>query len=240
MRQNQNNAQIQDLLRNSNFNRIPTIKLDIHQAEGQEIAVLTIKNRPDKPFFLTEDKEYQGEKIRAGVVYSRLGDTNIPLISTTPEDKIELMWRERFGFGLDPLSRLTKLLDEDLSNWVKIESESYIYHRQFPEFTIVDGENINARYEEPWTRNFPDHTAWSYYVEVRYLTTILKKVLFVACDGGRYKIPAPKRVNDSDRWTINLDELGYKISKLYEQYFPLEMSLHGFGIDIIPPPQVEL
>lgn len=225
------NADIQDLLRQSNFNRIPTVTLKTYQNfHGHEVDVLEIKNRPDKPFFLTEDKSFRGKTIRGGVVYTRLSDTNIPLGESAPEDQVELMWRERFGLGLDPLSRLSLLLDER-DDWVDVHGDSYIYHRQFPEFTITESETVTADFSEPWTEKFPNRKAWSYYVECRYFTTVLKKTLYVSCDGGRYRVPAPERKNGE--WVIDTSSPEYKISEIYRQYHPLPEMLKLAGIKFI-------
>jgi len=103
-------ADIQDLLKQSNFNKIPEVRLDYEKSESNhEKAILRILNRPDKPFFLTKDKQNGKDIIRAGVVYTRIGDTNISLNNSAPEDRIELMWRERFGIGLPPLRRMLRL-----------------------------------------------------------------------------------------------------------------------------------
>lgn len=227
------NADIHDTLRQANFNRIPTVSLQFcKHSNGHTVGILTIKKRPDRPFFLVKDKAEGKERIRAGVIYTRLGDTNIPLDGCAPEDHIELMWRERFGFGLDPLSRLFKLLDEK-EKWVQVKGETYLYHKEFPEFTVLDGEELNPQFKSDWTKNFPDPTAWSCYVEVRYLTTILKRVPFIACDGGRYRVPMPEPEKNGTGWFIKLDGLGYKISELYRQYFPLPGTLKRMGMRIV-------
>ena len=159
------NADLQNMLLQSQFNRIPTTNLKFHQhISGHEIAVLFIANRPDKPFFVTKDKKTLDGKhtIRAGVIYTRLGDTNTPKNSSASDDKIELMWRERFGIGLSPLSRLVKLLD-DTDSWVSVgHKERYLYHKQFPEFTITEGEVIKEDFREPWSLQFADNNATSY------------------------------------------------------------------------------
>src|SRR5438093_4008496 len=105
-------ANVQNLLRQSRLNRIPTVSMQTIRVSGQQIDVLTIKNRPDKPFFATADRTFQGRTIRAGVVYTRIGDTNVPLGESAPEYAIELAWRERFGLGLPPLRRAFRLLEE--------------------------------------------------------------------------------------------------------------------------------
>jgi hypothetical protein len=228
------NAMIQDLLRASKFNRIPTVRLEKLAIEGKKLAVLRIKNRPDKPFFLTTDIVEGKERIRAGVIYTRLGDTNIPLCEAAPEDHVELMWRERFGLGLHPLARLEQLVQEK-TKWVQVQGESYLYHRDFPEFTICHGKALNPRFSMAWTKTFPDPNAWSYEVEVKFLTTILRKIPFVSCDGGRYHVPFPEPDTTGNTWRIRLGSLEYRIALLYQQYFPLPEALATRGLSIIPP-----
>lgn len=154
-------ANLQDFLRAAGINRIPTCTLRSHDYNGAAIDVLEIRNRPDKPFFLTRDYESRGERVRNGVIYTRLGDTNIPKKESAPEDHVELMWRERFGLGLSPLDRAERLLGK-VDDWIKVEGDSFLYHRQFPEFTIVDGKTMQESFVEPWTRLYPDPAAWSF------------------------------------------------------------------------------
>jgi predicted HTH transcriptional regulator len=117
-------ADVQDLLRQSRLNRLPSVSMQTVLVSGHEVDVLTIRNRPDKPFFMTADRDYQGRTIRAGVVYTRIGDTNVPLRESATEEAIELAWRERFGLGLSPLRRAFRLLEEP-DKWQKIGGEEY-------------------------------------------------------------------------------------------------------------------
>lgn len=226
------NANIQDLLRNSKFNRIPTINLQRHEIDNKhEIGVLIIKNRPDKPFYLTEDKVDGKKRIRNGVIYTRIGDTNIPLNESAPEEKIELMWRERFGFILAPLARFNKLLRETRS-WVKLEGDLYIYHREFPEFSIRNGEIGFDNFEGEWLNGFSDKRAKSYDVELWYQSIILDKLVFISCDGGRYQIPLPDGIEPGKR-SINKNSNGFLIAKLYSQHSSLEQALKRCGIKLV-------
>jgi hypothetical protein len=150
-------ANVQDLLRQSRLNRIPTVSMQTLLVSGHEVDVLTIKNRPDKPFFVTADKDFQGRTIRSGVVYTRIGDTNVPLRESATEDAIELAWRERFGMGLSPLRRAFRLLEEP-DKWQKIGGD-YFYHQEFPEFTVIDGETLVQPFQEEWATHFPDRSA---------------------------------------------------------------------------------
>lgn len=226
-----NSAGLHDLLRQSHLNRLPTLELRIETVNGHEIDVVRIKNRPDKPFYLTRDKTHQGRTVRAGVVYTRLGDTNIPLDASAPEEMIELMWRERFGLGLDPLSRFHKLLDEP-AEWVELPGEDYRYHRRFPEFTIQDSNTVVEDFRESWSEVFPDPRAWSYYKEVRYLSTVLARMLFVDCDGGRYHLPAPTRRDDGS-WYVERESPAMKLAAQLPQYMPLQDTFPRIGVDIV-------
>jgi hypothetical protein len=90
------NADLHDFLRQVHLNKIPQVELTFHQFSGHEIGVLRIVNTPNKPYFIRKDFQVGRATVRAGVVYTRLSDTNIPRNETAPEDHIEIMWKERF------------------------------------------------------------------------------------------------------------------------------------------------
>ena len=224
-------AEIQDLLKQSNFNRIPEVSLYYEKSENShEIAILRILNRPDKPFFLTKDKRSGRDIIRAGVVYTRIGDTNISLNNTAPEDHVELMWRERFGIGLPPLRRMLMLLEQP-DEWEKMGGDSYLYHRDFPEYKIIEGKELNSNFVEEWSEKFPDPHASSLYVELWYNSTILKRSTFVLVDGARYMVPLPEPISEG-KWKISKNSIEYKIANIYTQYHPLDKILPVHGVEI--------
>lgn len=224
-------SDIQDLLKNSYFNRIPVVNLDYKKCEdNHEVGILKIINKYDKPYFLTKDKKSWNFTLRAGVVYTRIGDTNTPLNNTAPEDHIEQMWKERFEISLPPLERMSKLLDNP-NDWVQVNAENKMYHRIFTEFQIVEGEEINSDFVEEWTQKFPDPHASSFYIELYHYNTILKKSVFVNVDGVRYTVPLPE-IKRNGEWCIRRDSIEYKIANLFDQYFPLEQQLPGAGVEI--------
>lgn len=145
-----------------------------------------------------------------------MGDTNIPLQESAPEAQIELMWRERFGFGLPPLERIKRLLD-DVEHWVSIDEDNQIYHKIFPEFTIRQGEIIKEDFQESWTYKFPNPNAHSFEVELRYFETLIHKETFVTCDGGRYQIPLPESdpSNSDNKYFIKKIILLIKLLKFF-------------------------
>ncbi len=60
---------------------IPNIQLNSLTFNDVDIVVLTIFNERLKPYYLTQEFRFQNKLIRAGVVYSRVEDTNTPLDS---------------------------------------------------------------------------------------------------------------------------------------------------------------
>jgi hypothetical protein len=186
-------ANLQDFLRQVSLNRIPTCRVDTQVVQEHELDVLSIRNRPDKPFFVTRDYDWRGERVRNGVVYTRIGDTNVPLKESAPPDLVELMWRERFGLGLSPLERAERFLSEP-ERWKKM-SEGYLYYVDFPEFTIVDGETMRETFVEEWTTRYPDKTARSFDVQLRYHTTLLERFTSsrATARGTGYRYPSPCR-----------------------------------------------
>jgi hypothetical protein len=225
------NAALHDFLRQSSLNRIPTLELLFESENNLDLGVIHIVNRPDKPFFVTTDRSHQGKTLRAGVIYTRLGDTNIPMGTSAPEDQIELMWRERFGLGLTPFARFQRLLDS-AADWVEIRGEDYRYHRQFSEFTIRNGKDINLQFNETWTKKFPDPNASSYYKEVYYNGTLIERMVFVSCDGGRYQIPLPER-DDNGRFIIARNSTAMRLALQLWQYLPLEEAIARAGIELV-------
>ncbi|WP_164856411.1 AlbA family DNA-binding domain-containing protein [Lujinxingia sediminis] len=228
-------AEVHDLIRNSKFNRSTSLNVKSFDVHGKTVDVVIIADRPDKPFYLKADKRKGKETIRAGVIYTRLGSTNIPLKECAPDDLVELMWRERFGFDLTPLERFERLVDER-SEWVHVEDDSYIYHNKYPEFTICDGKGLNLDFKESWTVKFMSCRASSFEVELKYHSTILKRLVFVNCDGGRYRLPLPDPIHKDNGggYKIEKDSLAFRVAHLFSQAFDdIETILRGAGVNII-------
>lgn len=177
--------QIIDLLKNSNFNTLPTVRLDKHIYQQKEVDVLCIGNRKEKPYFLLRDKADRGTVVRSGVTYTRAGDTNTSINSTADDRKIESMYRERFRIDASPIERI-KLYLEDVEKWNYTDEDGVtIFHYEtFPEFTIsmMDSEQS---FSEPWVLGFPDPSVYHYILRCKYYGTKLYEKIAVSLDGGR-------------------------------------------------------
>lgn len=105
-----------------------------------------------------------------------------------------------------------------------------------PEFTIVDGEMMNESFVEPWTKLYPDPSARTFNVQLRYLATPLEHFTFVACDGERYRVPMPEpiRIGDEEwKYVISTSSTAWKISKIYRQYYSLQDDYALPGGDLV-------
>lgn len=223
-------SQLIDLLRNSNLNCLPTIRLDTHSYHGKEIDVLCIGNRKEKPYFLLRDKADRTSTVRAGVVYTRAGDTNTPINSTADDRKIETMYRERFRIDASPIERL-KVYLADTERWTYTDEEGVtIFHYEtFPEFTIslLDSEQ---GFSEPWTEGFPDPTVYRYILRCKYYGTKLYERITVSLDGGRMMEVVP-----SQR-AVELGEDKFRFYYFFKEG-TIEYLLHQMVRDVYPQNQ---
>ena len=72
-----------------------------------------ILNDNNTPYYLTDN--FQG--IRSNYIYTRIQDTNTPIDRSADLDKVELLWKKRFGLTQSVLERLEIYL-EDYENWI--------------------------------------------------------------------------------------------------------------------------
>lgn len=179
-------AQVLDVLRNSALNIMPTVAIKTVQTDGHSVDVLTIQNRPEKPYFLLRDKVFQGVTIRAGVCYARIGDTNTSVNGCVDDKKLERLYRERFGLDKSALDRLRGLLS-DPSAWTYVEEGNHVFffHSHFPEFRIEFRERADSEFSESWANDFLDPKASSDLVVALYHSTAIFQSVAVYCDGAR-------------------------------------------------------
>ena len=142
-----------DFLRNKKFagGIRPTVyvqTLDIPNDEGvlRQIDVILIRDSAKTPYFLIENFRDKNKEIRAGYIYTRIGDTNTAVDSIADLDKIEYLWRKHFGIDLSVNDKLLRLLDEP-DDWAgDLNNGDCKYHRIYPEFQI----HINDIEEMKW------------------------------------------------------------------------------------------
>ena len=154
------------------------------------IDVIVIQPEEDAvPYYLLSDYGNGTSTVRAGAIYSRQGDANVPHNSTAGALATEKLWRRHFGLDKTPLERL-KLLLAHPEEWTSsppsfdrddVGFAASYHHELFPEFTLVrkpehelDGIEyfmlVSPYFREPdwWTTTFYYHQTVLYQLQGAY------------------------------------------------------------------------
>ena len=194
-----------DFLRNKKFVGgvrpsvyLQTLEIPDENGVCQQIDVVIVKDSVKTPFFIVENFRDKDKEIRAGYIYTRIGDTNTAIDSIADLDKIEYLWRKRFGIDLSAVEKLLRLLDSP-DDWIgDLNWGDFKYHKYFPEFQIriIDIEDQEQFSSNSIMRNIADHQADKGYsvsdVVITYHSTVLYQDHVLYLDGGRHLIPFPK------------------------------------------------
>lgn len=105
--------------------------------------MLVIKNSTDTPYYLSEDYDIQGRRVRANYIYTRVGDTNTDINKSADINNVEYLWKKRFLLTRSPFEQVMKRLSNK-SEWKRDEDTYYNVYN--PEFTItISDDNNEAR-----------------------------------------------------------------------------------------------
>ena len=193
-----------DLLRDKKFSGgvrpvvyVQTLNICDEESQPKEVDVIIIKNTVNTPYFLTEDFADKGRIVKGGYIYTRIGDTNTAKTGMADIDKIEYLWRKRFGIDQSVNEKLLRLLDNP-DEWVgEFDNGSVKYHSIYPEFQIhLSDEDDQSMQENSIPANiadhFPDTRFSAHELTITYHTTVLFKEDVFYIDGARYMIPFPE------------------------------------------------
>lgn len=214
---------------------VKTIKLE------KEIDVIVIKNSKNTPYYLIEDypnNKHEG-KVRKYHIYTRILDTNTPRDLSADFDKVELLWKKRFGLDLSPMEKV-KFLLKDTKSWYPVGTDGThtsndhsgeYYHKQFPEY-VIDYRICEDRFAKGqidyidqdmyWMNQLPMplHNPYFYTIELKYFSTILYSTFAVFADNFRFKRTLWKR------------EILFEIKSLiYISYCYVEMDSIEYALD---------
>ena len=194
-----------DFLRNKKFSGVvrpvvylQTLMFENDEGEMKPVDVIIIKNTNNTPYYLTENFRDRDKELRAGYIYTRIGDTNTPVDSFADVDKIEYLWRKHFGLDLTVNEKLLLLLDDPKSWEGDFNSNNYKYHKQYPEFQIfisdiADQSNFQeSSILQNIAAHHPDKSFSVSEVSITYHSTVLFKEYVIYLDGYRHLIPFPK------------------------------------------------
>ena len=193
----------------------PTVYVQTINVFNHDIDIIIIKNTYTTPYFLSDDFEDCGRLIHKYYIYTRIGDTNTPIDKSADIDKLELLWRKRFGIDLTIHEKILHLLD-DSTGWVgSFDVAKTIYHSLFPEFQIhiVNQNNDRAKSDNVIITNiaaqFSDVSYETNVIEISYHTTILYHETVIYLDGCRHLIPMPAT------YTVSTEDKKYSLTYQY-------------------------
>ena len=186
-----NTQKIVDFLKNKKFagGIRPIVSVKTLAFSEKQVDVIVVKNKNNTPYYLEE--KYRD--VQAYQIYTRIQDTNTPKNSNADIDKIEWLWKKRFGLQLSPLEKVEKFI-EDVENWIDSPyGEIEKYYKLFPEFTLRhdDVEDGRDGYEYYLFSQTDSRPHWK-DIKIYYHQTLLMELLGVSLDGGRYMTPCPQ------------------------------------------------
>lgn len=222
----------------------PSISLQTITVEGYEIDVLTVKNDTHTPYYLTEDYYSKNKNLKKPKVvlkqniYTRINDTNTPINRTADIDKIEYLWRKRFGIYLS-IEEKMQLYLSDVKNWVYDDERGMFYYRMEPLFTIelkrldYDEQKLQSKRSEFYDQLMLDKgegDTWEEF-EIKYANVTIYSHWVDYLDGGRYIIAIPQceiisnnsmEVGDMYMYYYDLSNIQGLVNKIFVNYYPGE------------------
>ncbi|MCO5510946.1 AlbA family DNA-binding domain-containing protein [Enterococcus hirae] len=212
-----NNNELVNFLRDKKFTGgiRPTVILKHLEINGNNLDVIIVKNTLNTPYTLDEDfpAPKNNKRIRARYVYTRINDSNTPKNKNADLDKVEYLWRKRFGVHLDISEKLNIYLSE-LDNWIYDDNLAKCYYKFDPLFIIkINDTDEGERRKSFWNKLFTDNRNFRWEQFTIYYANVELYQNFVSyLDGSRHLIANP---NFQAVYRINLDEP--KKAYFYEQ-----------------------
>lgn len=183
-------ADILDILKKKKFSsdNVPNVSLDTVVIEGKEIDFITIKNELKKPYYLIFDERKDKKRLRSGVVYSRVGDTNTPIDECANPNEVELMWRERFRLDLKSTEKFKSIL-LDYKNW-QYDGVDNAFYNLDPDYSIKIGSK-EERGGKFWWQNIFFEDSYSYDYCLKYKNANIHKIKVIRFRSENLCIPYP-------------------------------------------------
>lgn len=184
-----NTQNIVDFLKDKKFagDIRPTVFVKQIVVDDVVLDVIVIKNSNNTPFYLKE--KYRD--VNSNNIYTRVQDTNTSKNMSADIDKVECLWKKRFGLIQTPIEKLEIYL-KDPDNWIDSPyGEMDKYYKFFPEYTLhYEFDDSRDGYEYYFffqTDSTPRFLSMKFF----YHQTLLIEFVGLSLDGGRYATPCP-------------------------------------------------
>jgi len=120
----------------------PTVYVQCLDIDNKSVDVIIVKNTMNTPYYL--EKEYDG--LHKGNIYTRIVDTNTPKNNNADIDKVEWLWKKRFGLVGNFEHRLKRILLSD--SWVCEDAgewQEHFFNEFYPEIRVDVNNNETLR-----------------------------------------------------------------------------------------------
>ncbi len=183
----------------------PVVQFCTINKDNHELDVLVIKNTKNTPYFILEDVRDRGRIFKANNIYTRVMDANTDIDKTADIDKIEYLWKKRFGIELSSIEMVAHLL-ENPKDWYPMGTDGVhssdkfhntYYNKNNPEYTITynlkedrfkSGTIDKIEIEYFWLNTLltPLHNTDYFDIEIKCHSTIMFSTPAIFADGYRF------------------------------------------------------
>lgn len=190
-----NRQKLQDFLRTIPFasNSYPLTDVNTLHLQECEIDVITIFDTNKVPYYLQHTFQKQGSKVPAGLIYSRINDSNTPMNESTSGSQMELLWRkrlhldqtiqEKFWFELSQPERWSSIRDD--------EKHTFILNSN-PDFVVEIVSDTEGEKFEALSYSQMNHKIGWDTINLRYRGVLIHSDLVNYLDGARLMVCSPE------------------------------------------------
>ena len=164
----------------------PMAHVESLEIDGKTVDVIVVENSSNVPFYLSE----RCQKLEAFHVYTRVGDSNTPVDKSADRDRVEKLWRKRFGIDKTALERFQIYL-KDINGWESVDGQQTFFYKSFPEFRIETEHDENRNgYVYYCFSQINSRPGW-YNVYLKCHETVVVNTSGISLDGGRFFTAVP-------------------------------------------------
>ena len=191
----------------------PTVYVESFEIDEKTIDVIVVENSSYTPFYLTD----RFQKVEAYHIYTRVGDSNTPIDKSADRDKVEALWKKRFGLDKPTLEKFRIYL-RDYKHWVSVDGEQSWYYEYAPEYRIETEYDENRNGYEYYCFSQVDSKPHYYLLRLMYHDTIVVDTLAISLDGGRFlsAVPCTHVFGYSPYYYYETDSINYHLHRFFE------------------------
>lgn len=154
--------------------------------DGKTIDIIVVENSSNVPFYLTE----KFHKLEAYHIYTRVCDSNTPVNKSADRDRVEKLWKKRFGIDKNALERFQIYL-RDVEGWESVDGHQSFFYKLFPEFRIeMEYDESKNGYVYYCFSQINSRPGW-YNINLKYYETVVENSVGVSLDEGSFFTAVP-------------------------------------------------